>query len=423
VYSVTATEGTLVPTSSTASDGSEEAAAAPAARRLLASTRTVNIGSQHAQGIGREVGSDSSVAPALTYYSTDDDVSVRIESKAKDAKAAYLGLRNQQSLREWKIGPDGNGEGEDLVIRYGSAHSAAHTAAAIVVKPSGNIAFFGDVSVHGQLQKTYSSSLQCVNAPTATSAGDFSGWSVNRGSWTALSTCPEGYSTVGVGSVSELDASGQNYMYTLVDQVECADDGCRVYCRSSRCSVQARCCNTPSGPLACAQSASRTAPYREQMANSWGEMSTCSAGYSATGFQRLELHNWDYQWRKYVKDFEVSQQGVRAWISSDGPDRNSGGGAEARCCKPRVSGRELRCVQGQAATSLATSAGTEGQWGPYSGCPAGYAVVGVQRIKVLGEAGKGGRPNVRQYECDDSKGCRAWCDGAPCEVQSKCCKV
>jgi|GEM_PF-6473395 hypothetical protein len=60
------------------------------------------------------------------------------------------------------------------------------------------------------------------------------------------------------------------------------------------------------------------------------------------------------------------------------------------------------------------------RWSPWSTCPEGHVVTGLQRIDLLGDHNL---PNahVNDFVCED-RGCRAWCIGNPCTVEARCCR-
>lgn len=361
---------------------------------------------------------EGSLAPGVVYYSQDDDVSVRIESKAANPRQTYLELRNQYTPLSWKLGV---GHDKNLHFGYGWSWSADHTQNAMTLDSDGGVQFHGDVKVKGMLYKTYTSSLHCTNGVSAQSSGDFGhrrrGWSVNRGSWTTVSTCPEGFSVVGIGYINALDASVNNYVYPMIDHVECGHTGCK----------------TNTGPLNCAESAPFGGEYQQQKPNMWGTPSICAAGYSALGFQKLDLRNWDYNWRKYMRNFEVNDKSVRLWIASRERKEDSGGAVQARCCKHRLAGHMLQCVDGSKAVFIKSPNGAGG-WSSYSQCPEQYTAVGIKQIRFLIERTTATKQLIRptesvsahhslhKYECEDTK-CKAWCVGSSCEVWAKCCKV
>jgi len=324
----------------------------------------------------------------------------------------------------------------DMHIGYGAAGTMANTPDSIRFSRDGSSHFFGSVTVKkGKMSRAFEiGSLTCVNGGASVSTGDFGhrrrGFNINRGSWSVRSKCPDGYSTVGVGSVKQLDATSENYIYPMIDHTQCNKDGCRAYCRSTRCEIQARCCRGTSGPLVCGDESPFKGSLVSQKSNQFGIPSKCGKGFSALGFQRLEVSNLDYRWPKYVKEFNLESSAAKAFVVSGQRRSTTGGAVEARCCKPRVTGRSLKCISGSSAISPSMpkiDAANSG-FGPYSACMAGYTAVGIEKLKLTRDSqisSKGGvvtHQNLRSYECNEN-GCRAWCDGSPCIVVSKCCKL
>ena len=76
---------------------------------------------------------------------------------------------------------------------------------------------------------------------------------------------------------------------------------------------------------------------------------------------------------------------------------------------------KLSCTGGK------TVQGGVDRWSPWSQCPNGYVVTGLQRVDLLGDHQKPST-HVNDFLCDD-RGCRAWCIGAECTVEARCCTV
>lgn len=358
------------------------------------------------------------IDPALVYYSTNDDVSIRVESRdRRHRRETYFELRNQNQNRAWKLGMNND---HNLHIGYGSVGTADGTPDAIRIEPSGSVKFFGNVKVKGGMYRHFAE-MTCTNGPAAvsTTRRRRGGW-VGHAKWTPYASCPEGTAAVGVGSINQIDASNHNYVYPLIDAIQCNHLGCKAFCRSTRCQIQARCCRTDSGPLECAGAKGGS---QMQYANRWGHLSSCAQNgreFKALGYAELSMYNWDYHWRRYVNDFQIGDTYARAWIFAHGRRRNPGGLVQARCCKPRVSGRQLKCTSGSRARSQ--NVWRYGNWGPYSTCPEGHAAVGIARLDLTRQHHWYWHQNIRRYECTDS-GCRAWCDGSACNVWAKCCQI
>lgn len=74
----------------------------------------------------------------------------------------------------------------------------------------------------------------------------------------------------------------------------------------------------------------------------------------------------------------------------------------------------LQCRGGRVVT------GPDNGWSPFSTCPQGYAVTGIQRLDLKGAHGLK-TLHVNDLQCDQ-RGCRAWCVGSPCTVRARCCR-
>jgi len=351
--------------------------------------------------ITKRTWSQFGIDPAITYYSTNNDLSIRVESRLrKNPQEVYLELRNQNQNRAWKIGMN---DDYNLHIGYGAVGTANGSPDAIRMSRNGNINFYGPVQVKGKMYRKYKagtgSGVTCIGGYPRVSGMPW----YNRGGWTGWSGCPRGYTVTGIQSIHLLD-NRAHYLQDI-DHYQCHHRGCRAWCRNSRCRVVARCCKTNAAPLRC-----RAGPYRTQWRNRWGAPSWCPHRWQATGFHNLDLHNNVYYRRQYINDFYVGHRYARAWCYG------SNCGVRARCCRPRNWGRNLQCRAGTHAVGYA------GRWGPYSKCAPGYAVVSLMRIDLKGPAHHWWYQNMRKYECNNN-GCRAFCDGARCSTWAKCCRV
>lgn len=75
----------------------------------------------------------------------------------------------------------------------------------------------------------------------------------------------------------------------------------------------------------------------------------------------------------------------------------------------------LRCTGGRQVR------GEIDRWSPLSKCPEGYLVTGIQRLDLVGDHNVA-ITHVNDLSCGD-EGCKAWCIGAPCTVEARCCRV
>lgn len=76
---------------------------------------------------------------------------------------------------------------------------------------------------------------------------------------------------------------------------------------------------------------------------------------------------------------------------------------------------QLQCVAGPEVK------GPHNGWSPYSHCPQGFTGVGIAKLDFLGSHDL---PNIHANDtrCEDV-GCRVWCYGTACNLQSRCCRV
>lgn len=335
------------------------------------------------------------IDPAVTYYSNNNDVSIRVESRKRwDPEEVYLELRNKRLGQAWKLGMN---DDYNLHIGWGTVGTANGSPDAIRLQPNGNIDFYGKVEFRGEVQKSYSESgMQCVAGGTVVG---------HPQRWSSWSRCPRGYSVTGLqGIYLHNTKNSHRGKYQDIDHYQCYGVGCRAWCRGDKCDVVARCCKTESSPLRCYAS-----HYRHQRRQRWGHPAYCHHRYTATGFSNLDLHNNRYWKHQMINDFYVSNRYARSWCWG------SNCGVRARCCRPRNWGHKLQCIAGTKAY------GHRDSWGPYSTCPSGYTVMTHQRIDMLDHRHPN-RENMHKYECNDS-GCRAWCWGSACHTWAKCCRI
>lgn len=358
---------------------------APPARRRFSGTLTSNTYAEVA------------IEPAVTYYSSNSDASIRVESRKRtDPEEVYLELRTKDLKDGWKLGMSND---YNLHIGWGNVGSGPKAAGdAMRIDSSGNTHLLGEAVFKSSVVQTYktNSGIQCVGAPAAKGG-------VNK--WSDWSRCPTGYSVVGLQGVYLHNSQNSHRgKYQDVDHVQCHGRGCRAWCRGDHCDVVARCCKTEGSPLRC-----HSGQYKHQTKNRWGTPAYCPRRYTATGFANLDLHNNKYWKHQMINDFYCSDRYCRAWCWG------SNCGVRARCCRPRHSGQELKCQAGTRAY------GERDQWGAYSKCPVDYTPITHQRVDMMDQR----HPNneiMHKYECNDN-GCRAWCWGSACQSWSKCCKV
>jgi len=379
--------------------------------------------------------------PALIYYSTNSDASIRIESRSHERpREVYLEMRGSRHGYAYKLGMKNN---YHMHIGYGPIGTASHTSDAMRIDPAGNINFLGAVEIQGKPLRAFStdfargSGLSCKGGiKVHNSAGHTSGWS----------TCEAGYTAVGIQSIV-LDLKHGHPHHAEIDDYTCDSRGCRARCVGRDCTVQARCCMTQDGPLKC-----YGAHQRNQYPNRWGHPSWCHWRYAATGFTRLHLLNQQPNQWQAVDDFYVGNRYARSWCyqrrwHAHTPwwirrwwwyykrfhhfrryilRRYYKGNkpaclAQARCCRPRYHNQRLHCIHGSRAH------GSANNWGPWSKCPSYYTAVSLMRIDMLDHVHRAYK-NMAKYECksdtsSDFEGCRAYGWNAQHVTYAKCCRV
>eukprot|EP00656_Telonema_subtile_P007708 TRINITY_DN13620_c0_g2_i4.p1 TRINITY_DN13620_c0_g2~~TRINITY_DN13620_c0_g2_i4.p1 ORF type:complete len:3743 (-),score=834.31 TRINITY_DN13620_c0_g2_i4:156-11384(-) len=236
----------------------------PPARRRFTGTLTQNTYGQ------------SSIDPAVTYYSNDNDASIRIESlHASKPMEVYLELREKDDPNGWKMGMN---DDYDLHIGWGTIGTANGMSEAIKMTTTGGIEFKGVVEFKGGVKQTYASQsgLQCAAGKTVVG---------QQNRWSGWSTCATGYAVVGLQGVFLHNSKDSNRgKYQDIDHYQCDSNGCRAWCRSDKCDVVARCCKTPSSPLRC-----HSGQYKHQSHNRWGSPAYCAADYTAMGLSLIHI--------------------------------------------------------------------------------------------------------------------------------------
>jgi len=103
----------------------------------------------------KEYGGSGAQSPAATWWSTDDDVSLRVESLADNYQNVFYELRNANQENAWAIG---TGADNILRIAYGPrGQPVTDRRTAIEISPTGTVAFRGNVFFEQQpkgLQKS-----------------------------------------------------------------------------------------------------------------------------------------------------------------------------------------------------------------------------------------------------------------------------
>ena len=182
----------------------------------------------------------------------------------------YLELRNQDNKNGWKVGMN---DDYKLHMGWGPVGTMNQLTEALRLDPDSNLHFFGEVEFKGDVVKEYSpSGLTCIGGNRITGGP-------NR--WSSWSTCPSGYSVVGLQEISMHNSLDSNRgKYQDIDHHQCRNKGCRAWCRSDKCDVTARCCKTEVSPLRC-----YTGQYKTQQRYRWGRPAYCHRAYTVTGDQ------------------------------------------------------------------------------------------------------------------------------------------
>jgi hypothetical protein len=376
-----------------------------------------------------DYGGHGALIPAVKYFSTDDDVSVRVESRDSQVRDVYLELRGNNAGSGYKIGMDTIGH--NLHLGYGTLGTASETPGAMEIRPDGTVMIHGHAYIKGQPVKDFragfdrGSGLSCIGGTAAVADG------------VEWSTCPAGYTVTGVEAIRirNMGDPTQDRMLlstAKIDHFYCNHKGCQVQCSAStgvqqggdlRCTIVARCCKTEAAPLSCYNS-----NYHEQHPNQWGQPAFCDwkKGYRAVGLARLDLLQSQPEEYEAVHDFYVGWHYARSWChAKHSPARQQHSAPacalQGRCCKPSDSTMKLHCVQGT------KGYGSADQWGEWSVCPPYFTAVSVMRINTAASAATQNQ-RVAQYECksdakNDFEGCRAWAWQSEHSTWAKCCRV
>ena len=127
--------------------------------------------------------------------------------------------------------------------------------------------------------------------------------------------------------------------------------------------------------------------------NGWGPYSKCPAGMEAVGLSKLDMLGSGTT--LHVNDFECRKEGCRSWCW------NSDCSTTSRCVgiatKPSAT---MKFVSGKKITN------PKNQWSPWSTCPAGTKVLGIEKLDITG--GDNNKNHVNDIEVSDN-GARAWC--------------
>jgi len=130
--------------------------------------------------------------PAVEYYSTNDDVSIRVESRMSSRPAqVYLELQKQQLMNSWKVGMRNN---QALVIGWGAVGTMSGMKDAIKLHTSGSVEVFSEAVFKGGVSSAYTSpsglQLLPVNQHVVARTGGLGGALVLPGKvWLAWEKC------------------------------------------------------------------------------------------------------------------------------------------------------------------------------------------------------------------------------------------
>jgi len=135
----------------------------------------------------------------------------------------------------------------------------------------------------------------------------------------------------------------------------------------------------------------------------FGQWSKCNKGYQAVGIGKFQLMDQVASFKQNMIDFECSpsQNGCRTFC--EGSD-----------CK-----MSTRCVSmGDGKTELGEIVrSSPNEWGPMSKCPEKSKVLGLGKLSLVEAHRENAR--VTDFHCN-ATGCRVFCTGSGCEIQSMC---
>ena len=142
----------------------------------------------------------------------------------------------------------------------------------------------------------------------------------SKNQWGNWSTCPIGSHVLGLARVDLLDQSG-GVESQDVNDFECTDQGCRVWCTGSDCHVQAMCgtmsgLSVVNGPLVRSTKNKFTSPTAK-----------CPKGYTAISLARVNLRDSVGTAAQDVNDFRCSGDMCMAWCVGSDCD------VQARCAR------------------------------------------------------------------------------------------
>jgi hypothetical protein len=186
-----------------------------------------------------------------------------------------------------------------------------------------------DCTVHSRCGKVAGYMMQTTNGVPVVS---------DAGMWSALATCPTGYTALGLGSVelntvtggqtlptgrahpvalSETasgDFVGQDIRDFACDPVE----GCRVRCFGSGCQTASRCAKlTHIGGVATTRSLFDIilSDVVRSPADGWGDFSYCPAGYATVGLGSVQMVSQHSLTTHDLNDFKCNANGCKVWCS------------------------------------------------------------------------------------------------------------
>mmetsp|Transcript_38238 Transcript_38238/g.93625 ORF Transcript_38238/g.93625 Transcript_38238/m.93625 type:complete len:869 (+) Transcript_38238:96-2702(+) len=118
--------------------------------------------------------------------------------------------------------------------------------------------------------------------------------------WSEFSNCPSGYVAAGLGRVDIIGGENDDN----VNDFDCNEKGCRVWCESTDCRVQPRCVKGPGFSVMMGATV-------EGNENTWSPVSECPTGSTSLSLSRIDIKGGGSA--AQVNDLHCTNQGCRAW--------------------------------------------------------------------------------------------------------------
>mmetsp|Transcript_81996 Transcript_81996/g.219382 ORF Transcript_81996/g.219382 Transcript_81996/m.219382 type:complete len:224 (+) Transcript_81996:1445-2116(+) len=132
--------------------------------------------------------------------------------------------------------------------------------------------------------------------------------------WSEFSNCPSGYFASGLARVNLIGDDIDDD----VNDFECNEHGCRVWCESSECEFKPRCVKAPGLSVV-------LGPTVTGEANHWSPVSVCPEGSVALSLSKVKIHGGGAE--AQVNDLRCTNEGCDVWC------RNQGCSVRSTCAK------------------------------------------------------------------------------------------